>query len=67
MEIFGNFWRGLNCRVVFFIGTDANDSCYVKDEDFIVIDFVGLRRANNGIDIGIDNVVRYDNFNFYFR
>lgn len=29
--------------------------------------FVGLRRANNGIDTGIDNVVRYDNLNFHFR
>lgn len=45
---------------------DVNDLCYVKDEDFIVIDFVGLCCVNNGIDIGIDNVVWYDNFNFYF-
>lgn len=66
MEIFGNFWCGLNCCVVFFIGMDVNDLCYVKDEDFIVIDFVGLCCVNNGIDIGIDNVVWYDNFNFYF-
>lgn len=45
---------------------DVNDLCYVKDEDFIVIDFVGLCCVNNGIDIGIDNVVWYDNLNFYF-
>ena len=32
-----------------------------------VTDFAGLRRANNGIDTGIDNVVRYDNLNFHFR
>lgn len=58
---------GLNCRVVLFTSTDTNDPCHVKDENFTVTDFAGLRRANNRIYADIDNVVRHDNLNFYLR
>lgn len=56
----------LNCCVVFFVGMNMNDLCYVEDKDFIVVDFIGLCGMDDGIYIGIDDIVGYYNFNFYF-
>ena len=58
---------GLNCRVVLFPGTNTNHAGDVKDEDFTVTDFTGLRRADNGIHAGINDIVSDHNFDFHFR
>lgn len=45
---------------------DMNNVGDIKDKDFIVVDFFCLCGMNDGINIGIYDVVRYNDFNFYF-
>jgi hypothetical protein len=57
----------LNRRVVFFAGADTNHARDIEDKDLTVADFAGLRRTDNGIHAGVDDIIGDNDFDFHFR